>query len=831
MKGALSIFLVLATSGCTLEPLPCADEACDLARYGGPEAPVSLARDELGVVHVRGESDSDAFYGAGYAQARDRLFQMDLVRRQALGRSAEVLGPGSVFADRLVRTVGVPTSGRAASEALRADNPADHALLVAWTAGVNAFIDEVLRGAAPLPRGFSELGYQPERWAPADGLTVGKLVLFGNANQIEFELLGTILRDYFPAVSARLPLLMPLTDAFILPPEERPLSPTSGPAPATHQAPAPRALPADAAARFSEWSRRFEPLRPGGSNNWAIAGRHTLSGMPLIAGDPHQPLRSPSLMWAHHLTSSAGLDVVGFAFVGSPAVQLGHNRDLIWTGTSTYPDVMDLLEVRFDGTSVELAGENVAVSVHTERIGVRGEEAVEVAIEVVPGHGVLLPDDVAPVPVVAPGNRILLRWPGLAATREGDAFLQIDRARDLASFEAAVDSMEIGNFNFIAASRDEIAYRSSPVVPVRRALSPVTPPYTLLDGNDPANSWDGTLAILPTSRAVTRGWIASANNDPFGFTGDGSIEGDPFYFGVFFDPGTRAQRIEMELERLVGAGAVDLPAMQALQLDTHSVAADFLLPVLEDVYASVGADPALAAYEGRSDLNALVSVLQRWDRRMDRESSGAVVFHALAWFVAERALRDDLTLAFDTIAAGNGMYLLKWALLAVTGRFPAADELMQEGRSLVVMGALDDAAAYLSRRFGPDPSSYRWGDWHFTAFPGIGSDALDGGRIATDGSDGTVNVSGARFFAEGVPVDDLVSTSGAIYRMVATFDEQGVPRAYVNFPRGNGGEPTSPHWDDTLAAWVAGDYAPLPFAADEVDRATRERVVLPAGAR
>src|SRR5690606_18777165 len=162
MRRVLAL-LALASAGCTLDALPCADITCDLANYPGPSADVVLARDELGVVHVRATTDADVFFGAGYAQARDRLFQMDWNRRQALGRHAEVLGEGSVFGDRLVRIVGVAASGRAATEQIRAEAPDDYALLVAWTAGVNAYVEEVLSGAAPLPLGFSELGYLPER--------------------------------------------------------------------------------------------------------------------------------------------------------------------------------------------------------------------------------------------------------------------------------------------------------------------------------------------------------------------------------------------------------------------------------------------------------------------------------------------------------------------------------------------------------------------------------------------------------------------------------------------------------------------------------------------
>ena len=103
--------------------------------------------------------------------------------------------------------------------------------------------------------------------------------------------------------------------------------------------------------------------------------------------------------------------------------------------------------------------------------------------------------------------------------------------------------------------------------------------------------------------------------------------------------------------------------------------------------------------------------------------------------------------------------------------------------------------------------------------PGV--PGLDGGCIPTDGSLGTVDVSDSDFFrsdTEGlVPRERTESTGGAIFRMVAEFDEAGRPHAFVNVPRGNSGDPASPHWDDLHADWAAGVHRELLFERAEVE--------------
>jgi penicillin amidase len=793
-------------------------------------AAVEIIRDGSGVPHVFATTDADAYYASGYMQAFDRLFQMDLTRRQALGRRAEVLGADFIDDDRLVRIVDLPRWGRTNAIALLRDDPVGYELVQAWTAGVNRRIREVVSGAAPLPPEFTSLGYMPEEWTVADGFTVGRLLLFGNANQLQFDILTSILDHYLTDLPPRLLPAMPMRDAFVVPPDERPTTlslpltpPFTGP-----MAHADRPLPPDARERLTRFVRSLEIFRTRGSNNWAIDGAHTATGRPLIAGDPHQGLTSPGIFWLHHMRSDEELDVVGWSFVGTPAVQLGHNRSIAWTATTSYPDMMDLWEVAPHHDGVMIAGHAVEVVRRLETIEVAGGVPVPLVLEDVPGYGVLLPIDFVPLPIGRVDRRLLFNWTGFRPTHEGTGFHQVDVSTSIDDFDAAIDLMETGAFNFIAADATGITYRSSPLVPIRPAG---ILPYVLLDGDDPDTFWTGgylDAARLPHSRATARGWIASANNDPFGFLADGSIESDPWYFGVYFDPGTRASRIESEIARLVAAGPVTVADMQALQADTYSIFAEDFVPELVATWATVPTDPMLVPFRGRPELDDLVTRLSTWNRRMDRLLAEPVVFNAFTFFLARRVLADDFSIAFEPILGESPAYVMKFLSNVLRGRAPgSASFFAGEARQVSIARALEETATYLMTQFGSTTTGYTWGMIHGTRFPSIHGTRLDGNWVATDGGEGTVDVSSTGFFdSSGDPNVRLESGGGAVYRMVAGFRADDRPEAFFNMARGVSGEPTTSHWDDLHLDWIETTYRPLLFDRTEVEAGPTENMTL-----
>jgi len=809
----------------------------DIDEFPGLSAPVEIIIDDRGIPHVYGQVDLDVMYASGYQMATDRLFQMDLMRRRALGRQAEVLGAGFVGQDRISRIFDLPRWGTANVERLREEDPDTYRRLVAWVAGVNARIAEVVAGEVPLPYGFGpgEADYMPEPWTLAEHSAIGKLLMLGNSNSLERELLATIVQRNFTDAWERIQLARPAYPVSTMPPDELPAPAPWRPGVTHPRRPPIPATPAQIVHAVEVLRDALAHVPRVGSNNWAVHGSLTASGRPFVANDPHQPLQSPSLMYAQHLSSAHAdgeLDVIGWGFAGTAGIQLGHNRHVQWAATTNFADVMDIWEVELDGGQVRVGDQLVAIEVRSETIEVADGEAVTLDVRDVPGYGVLLPDDIVPLPIAAPGNALLLNWTGLRATAEERTFTAMAVAGSIDEYEAAADLMEVGGFNFVAADVEGITYRVNIDVPDRGDPSARPMPFLVVDGNDAGSLWTGQFlppAQLPRTRAEGRGWIGTANNDPWGFTFDGDVGNDPWYYGYFFAPGFRAKRIDDELTRLAAQGGITREDMQALQTDTYAASTDLLLPPLEQAWGELDTDPELAPYQGRPELETLYTLItQTWNRRMERSEPGALAYHLYVLLLTDEVARDELSLLYPTILGEETPFVIKIPILAVLDQYPESAALLGASRNVVLLETLSRVADLLETRYGSvDPAGYAWGDVHGTDFTNPFGGDLYGGWWPSDGGEDTVNVSSSAFLDDGGGVAERFdSHDGAIFRVVTGFAEDGTPEAYCNFPPGNSADPQSPHFDDTRDAWLEDEYAYLPFRREEVEAAAEATIML-----
>jgi penicillin amidase len=821
---------LLATACSSREPME---------QPGLPAADVEIVTDDLGFSHVYAKSDADAFFGAGYAMARDRLFQMELTRRQAYGTTAEIFGQDHLARDAGARTFDFRGRGKADFDRLRKERPDEVPLFEAWAAGINQRIAEVKSGQAPRPYGLGagELDFVPDPWTAEDGFIVGKLLALGMSSTLDYEILATALLRIAPNAFKSVPILQPAYDVFTTVTTPPPPAPPPVPPVPPSSLPSPPKLPAG----FS--LATISP--PLGSNNWAVDAAHSTNGRPIVAGDPHQPLTSPSRFWPVHISSVAGggtLDVTGFGFVGTPLVELGHNAHVGWTATTNFADVMDLWDVQVsaDGSTVSLGGVQRPLTTRDEVIKVRKDGApfgtndeVTVSIRECPGYGVVLPDEMLPLPrLFLADHYIFFNWTGFAPTLEASAYLAMDRAESLDAFEAAVDRIEVGAANFVAADEHDVSLHVHATIPDRGDPKAHPMPWRILPGDDAASLWDkGDLppSKIPHLRNPARGYIATANNDPFGFTADGDVENDPYYYGAFYASGMRAFRIEQALEELLAKGPVDRAAMEQLQADTHSVMADTLLPHLADAVAQMNTDPALSAYAGRMDLAQLAARLAAWDRRFDRTKAEPAIFEAFEWFAAQQVFESLFTSPlFDAIGDKSPQFFLGLLRNVIEKRFAGADALVPDPR-LLFLAALDSTLSWMKARFGSADAAFTRADVHAAEFVTDFGGKLTVTPVPVDGSEDTINVSQAGFFTKGAPRDVALSHEGSLYRMVIGFGGDGVPEATVDFARGASGEPDSPHFGDQQDAWVAVQHPALAFRQADVDARATARTKLPAG--
>ncbi len=849
-NGALLLsaaMVMVGASGCT-----------DASTEDGPllpKAEVEILVDDAGIPHIYAQDDEDLFFAYGYQLASDRMLQLALFRRYAYGRLSEVLGatgPGSVGAtalidDQMARIMNFKHWGKLDAELMQREEPEHYQLTSAWVAGINHRVDEIRSGAVPAPLGFGPdyLDFMPERWADEDVYVIQKMVNFGLDLTLEFEVLLTFVGRLAPDALDKVEIFKPARPVFAVPEDERPLSANSmgGESAARWHAPASAFTARDAGdltqlPSFAQLGRLADSS-PLGSNNWAVHGRHTESGMPIVAGDPHLGFNFSGITYALHLNSKdAGgtFNTTGFAFVGAPGIFAGHNDRVAYTETSAFADVMDLWAVKIEDGKANVGGTEVAVVEREEIITVRDAEPVVITVIDVPGHGIILPPELvgSPLPIADGGREALVGWTGFRA-RPARFFRELMRVQSVDEFESAVDRMVEMTYNFVAADAEAISYRVGVEVPARNAPAPGREPWHLMDGDDPRAWWPEGQFLgpeqKPHSRAESRGFIVTANNDPLGFTADGDLANDPWYYGALFPPGWRAARIDAELERLVGQGALTVEAMQALQMDVRSNLADDLVPVIAEAHAAIATDADLAEFSGRQDIEALVELLTvDWDRQMARDSAGAVVFHAFSHIVAREVIADDISpILFQFILDKAPMYLLKIAMLALTGQYEGGDAALQEGRERLVLQALDATALFLTERFGGvDPTLYTYADMRVTDLDYAYGRPVTIGKVPTDGGEDTVNVAQSVFMDGAEIAEQWVAHWGPVERQVMSFDADGTPFSLANYALGNVADPSSPHFDDALEDWVDGRYRKLLFARSEIEAREERRIVLEA---
>ena len=820
MRLALPV-LLLACHAETPKPAVKADPICDLADIDLPKtyalsAPVEVRVDDRGIPHVYAQNDTDLFYGAGYTYAKERLFQLDTWRRQAHGTMAEVHGEDYVDDDLGSRTFAFDRWACESVALVAEQRPEDFALLVAYISGVNTRVAEVNASQAELPFGFGpdELDYAPAPFEVSDIVAIGRRINFGYSDTLSYDLLYTMLQKLVPQYDAW-PIFRPGPERYIVA-DTAPEGPAARPS-AAHAAPEPADIAA--IARLAEAAQTLHgTFDLGGSNSWAVNGAHTENGRPLVANDPHAGWYDPSLLMPLHLDSAGQggtFSVIGFAFPGVPGVQMGHNAHIAWTGTTNQSDQTDIWAVDVSGGEVELGGESFVVEQDVQFIDVRLDdgsiESREITIQRVDGYGVILPEELLPLPSsLFGGNAILVNWPGFSATAEIFTFLDLDRATDLEDFEAAILEQRVGMHNWVAASADGIRYRAHGDIPDRGPLGARAAANQVLDATDPSTFWTGDMlpdSVMPRLDG-SQDWIVTANNDPFGHTADNDPLNDAFYYGSYYAPAYRADRIASQLDAMISAGPVTVAQMTNLQMDARSLIAEALVPLFVDAASRIDTDKALAAFRERPDLVAAVERLDAWDRVMDRDSAEAAIFRAFSGYLGRRAFSGELSVLFDAVETAAPVTLANIVVLAFTQDNEA---LLDDDRDRFLVAALDDALAWTaSRAMDLGVAELAWRDIHRGSFtPDLGAETL----VPVDGDEATVNVSSCSFWDGSTPQDTCDANDGAIFRTVTSFDEDGTPVSWFTLPFGPDGD---------VDRWLDADYDTLPFRRADVEARTVE---------
>ena len=728
---------------------------------------IEILRDSNGVPHIFAGDESGAYFGLGFVHAQDRLWQMELARRAGAGRLSEVFGERALRHDRYFRTLGFTNVARMNLTHLKPDN---QILTEAYAAGVNQAM-ATWGGAWPIE--MKLFGVTPEPWQPTDSILAVKMMavqLAWNAREeaLRWKLRATLTEQQIDTLF--------------------PINPGEGPRPDERAALDPS---------LADLALAVLPRAPPahvGSNNWVVAGKHSLSGLPLVANDPHLGLRAPAPWYLAHL-SAPGFDVVGATIPGIPAVIIGRNQTTAWGVTNTGPDVQDLFVVTADDV----------IETRLEVIRLEGGDSVEQLVRTT-AHGPIVTDAGLPMSrmPVPDGKTLALAWTALA---DDDVTIEAGFALAKATNAAAVidglRSFHGPQMNFVVGdTEDSIAFVAAGRVPLRRDH----------DGWEPSDSatgkgdWIGHIRFddLPTIRDPASGQLITANNR---ITPDAY----PYMIAKSWPISYRARRIAT---MLAARDKHDIADFQAMQTDILSLMALEFLPHL------------LAVTPSSDRTKLLHGLVAEWDGMMTVDAAAPLIFQAWYRALARRIFEDELGDTFDEYY-GRRPAAMRRILTTETAWCDDIRTDQSESCKDQIAAALTEADTWLSEHHGDDPSAWRWGDAHHAVSrnPVLSSLPVIGPWFTVEREHGggpyTVMQANTRIGNDEAPFSE---THGASLRTIFDLSDLDSSRAIIH--TGQSGHPLSPHYDDLAPPWAAGDYLPLPISRDAVEATAAHRLTL-----
>ena len=779
----------------------------------GARGEIVIRRDSLGVPFIEAGDEDDLFFGAGFAAATDRMWQMEVMRAAGRGRLSEFIGPESLPLDRFLRALGIGDAVRGAIPALDARSKR---ILERYSMGVNAFMR-----TQKLPAEFSLTGHSPGPWTPEDSLYVFAMLNLGISYNFCEEL------NFLPLAHR----VGPDRAAWLTP-----VYPDEG-------------LPFDEAAKLAElphpildakrsFTRSggslFASLFPGpppASNNWAISGRRTASGRSIVANDTHLVISIPNSWMMMHLRCP-GYDVAGVAVPGIPIVTLGFNGHVAWGATMVMADSQDIFveKTREAGSGREYLyrGRWLPVVERRELIHIKGKKPVEVVLGRTQ-HGVLIDRALADLPFerespIQPmrlheGYALALRWPIEDGAETFRGFDLLGRARSAAQAREAMRHIKSTYLNIVYGDADTIAWQVTGKYPVRKKGGGQLPS----PGWNGEYDWTGWLPFERHPYAINpgRGYVATANHRTV-------PRGHPERLSASWYGPARAARLT---ELLEGERAATREHSLRIQTDVFSPTARALKALLvPGGRLEQAVEREITSWSDRRMAERAREALvlldpSRFDAVLSADSASAAVYGLFLHCFTRNTFLDELGpddgpvwQAF--IDANISSYSAMEDHLLHRDDSPFFDDCAsprKEDKAAIVARSLSDAILLAEKRLGKNRKRWRWGALHTYAWRHDAarkarflSPLLDRGPFPAPGDTSTLNVAG---MAHGEGFDVLWIPA---MRMVVDFglDEP----AMLNMTPGQSGDPSSPHYDDMIGHFLGGENHPLPFRKDNVER-------------
>jgi penicillin amidase len=726
---------------------------------------VNVYFDDRLVPHVFAEQENDVFFVQGYIHAKFRLWQMELQVFAAGGRVSEIIGEKGLDHDREFRRLGMVYAAEIAQKEMEKD-PAIKAECDAYTAGVNAYINTLTESTLPIE--YKLIGYKPELWSNLKTSLFLKYMSYDlAAHEDDFEM--TNAKSYFSAddFTKLFPALQDSLDPII--PKGTPFAPQ-------------KVFPVAPATADSLYlntkdlavTEEQKPDRNNGSNNWAVSGKKTKSGAPILCNDPHLGLNLPSL-WFEMQLSTPTYNAYGATFPGAPSVIIGFNDNCAFGVTNGGRDVRDYFEIKFKDDSrkeywFNSEWKQTTFRVDTIKIKDKPNYIDSVAYTV---FGPVMYDKSFSGGRSTNNKYYAVRWTAHDPSDELKTFTGLDKAKNYADYTAAVMNMHTPGQNFAFACKDgDIAMRTQGEWPAKwKGQGDFVMP-----GTDSSYMWQGMIPQdeIPYQYNPERGFISSANQKP---VDDVTY---PYYLGRSY-PIYRGSEIN---KRLSAMNDITPEDMMALQTDNFDLFAATAVPIFTK---------NMKVNELNADEKKYFNMLQSWNLRGDAGLKGPTVFNILWKNFVDTVFDDEYAKAPKVIMHPSKITIVESILSDSAYKFldnintPQTETLADD-----VTAAFKNAVAKL-KKVEADGKL----DWEKYKATGINHLAklapFSRLNLPAGGGENAINAT--------------TEVHGPSWRMVVSLTAK--TNAHGIYPGGQSGNPGSKYYDNFIDDWVKGKYYSL----------------------
>jgi penicillin amidase len=746
----------------------------------GLRGKVEVIRDERGMPHIYAENDNDLYMAVGYVMAQERLWQMDLIRRATTGRLSEIFGEDYVETDLFLRSLRMNDKSEMV---LKSMDKEILSCIESFVDGVNHYIEQA---GNDLPPEFRILRYKPEPWS---ALYTANIIGYMGWDLASGNLAGDVMtykmiQELGEEISKKLIPYYNYTGTIVYPDFKLD-----------------NELLAEVASAVSSMDRTADLGLTSftGSNNWAVSGERSQTGLPLFSNDMHLGLNSPGIWIQMHQVIPGELNVTGVVVPGEPFVVAGHNEDIAWGMTNLMVDDIDLYRetLNEDGSKYFLDGDWQDLQVEKELIKT-GKEEIEREIRYT-HRG----------PLISAFRNIKdaelsMRWSGNDYSNEVRSVYLLNRAGDWDEFNNAISSFNAISQNFIYADvNGNIGLHAGGGVAIREKHGAL-----IMPGDSSLYDWGAYVPHneLPYSYNPDCGSVSSANNK--------TVDKDyPYYIGTYFARPYRINRIREMLEEKEIFGLDDFKRMI---VDRKSNKVELIIPRLTEI---------LSATELDGLEKEVADELAGWDCVMSPDSFSPTFFEYYVNVLKTDLLADDMGDFYRELSGTIKDYYL---FMLISGEHDLfidnKNTDMVEDLNSIMLTSFHNTINLLIETYSDNTSDWTWGDIHrFTAEHPLGSVKildrlfkLNVGSYRVGGSNHTVSPYSY--------TSNFVINHGASERHVynpADWDE-----SYSVIPTGISGVPSSEFYCSQTERYCNDEFYKDHFTREAVEAALKYSMIL-----